>query len=194
MNSMHRSNEQDGVLMAAWVAGDQDAAADLFVRYYDRVTALARSQLGWHLRGVESSADLALSVFDSLFAKCPQPNATLEGHASLWPLLVIMTFNKARNRRKFYARQKRDRRREVEIAAETLAELGSSPDDQAMLQEAADQLVSSFNSPRRQRIVRLLLEGHSASDIAHDLGTSKRTVYKTREAAINLLQTALRNE
>jgi RNA polymerase sigma factor (sigma-70 family) len=187
------NDDQDAVLWAAWCAGDQDAAARLFLRYYDRVTALARSQLGWRLRGVESSADLAQSVFHSLFSNYRQRHTTLEGLTSLWPLLAAMTFNKVRNRHKFYSRQKRDRGREVECSAETPVELGNSPDDQAMLQETFAQLVASFDSPRRQRIVQLLLEGHSATDIARAVGTSKRTVYKTREAAVGMLQMALRD-
>jgi DNA-binding NarL/FixJ family response regulator len=70
-------------------------------------------------------------------------------------------------------------------------DFGNSPLDSALLKEAVEQLVSSFDRPRRQRVVQLLLEGEPTGEIAQELGISERTVYKTREAAIEILQAAL---
>jgi RNA polymerase sigma factor (sigma-70 family) len=191
MTNSRGEQESDTDLVAAWCAGDQEAAARLFRRYYDRVKALARTRLGWRLHGVESSADLAQSVFQALFRQCRQQRVAIERQAGLWPLLAAMTVRKARNRHKFYSRRKRDRAREVDVDSLTTVDFGNSPLDIALLKDAVEQLVSSFDNPRRQRIVQLLLEGQRPGEIAQELGTSERTVYKTREAAIEILQAAL---
>lgn len=184
----------DDELITAYQAGDEEAAARLFERYYDRLTSLAHQQLGWDLKGIEDSTDLAQSVFHSVFMKCRERQIVIGPDESLWPLLATVTLNKARNRRKFYRRKKRDRRRQVQLDDHDPLQHNPSPEDAAILKELIEGLIESFGSERRQRIITLLLQGHCPGDVAAQLGTSERTVYKTREAAIHVLTRVLVEE
>jgi RNA polymerase sigma factor (sigma-70 family) len=186
--------QPDAELLAAYQAGDDQAAATLFRRYYQRLRALAHGQLGWDVKGVEDSSDLAQSVFESVFLRCRSQQIVVGPDASLWPLLATITLNKARNRRKYHRRQKRDRRRDVPIDDCDPLQSGPSPADAMMLEEVIDNLINAFDSDRRQQIVRCLLEGQAIPEIAAQVGTSERTVYKTREAAMRILTDVLVKE
>jgi RNA polymerase sigma factor (sigma-70 family) len=166
----------------------------LFHRYYQRLRALAHRQLGWQVKGLEDSSDLAQSVFESVFLRCRRQQIVVGPDASLWPLLASITLNKARNRRKYYQRQKRDRRREVALEECDPLQAGPSPEDALVVKEVISYLVQTFDSDRRRQIITLLLEGKSVSEVASQVGTSERTVYKTREAAMRVLTRALVRE
>ena len=191
---MSQPDRSDEELMAAYNSGDEEAATQLFQRYYQRLTRLAREQLGWSLVGVEDSADLAQSVFESVFRRCRNEQIVITAEQSLWPLLAAITLNKARNHKKFHHRQKRDLSRQVSLAGNDLLHNGPSPSDAAILKETIDQLVDSFDSDRRRQIIRLLLDGQTVREISSHLDVSERTVYKTREAAMHVLSGALKDE
>jgi RNA polymerase sigma factor (sigma-70 family) len=184
-------DQPDNRLLAAYRAGDEQAATTLFHRYYHRLKAFAHGQLGWQTKGLEDSSDLAQSVFQSVFLGCRRHQIVVGPDASLWPLLATITLNKAKNRRKYHRRQKRDRRREVPIDKDDPLQRGPSPDDAMLLEEAITDLVNTFDSERRRRIITLLLQGQSIAEVATHVGTSERTVYKTREAAMHVLTRVL---
>jgi RNA polymerase sigma-70 factor (ECF subfamily) len=191
---MSQPDWSDDRLLDAYRAGNDDAATQLFHRYYQRLTGLARRHLGWELQGVEDSADLALSVFETVFRRCRSEQVVIQPDQSLWPLLAAITLNKARNRQKFHHRMRRDRSRQTSLADRDPLQSGPAPDDAVILKELVEQLVQSFESKRRQQILRLLLEGQPISEIASQLDISERTVYKTREAAMQVLSGVLQSE
>ena len=181
----------DEQLLLAYRQGSQQAATVLFERYYVRLLELVRRQLGWRLKEVEGSTDVAQSVLRSFFSQIGDEGVTLGPDDSLWPLLVTMTLNKVRNLGKFWQREKRDLGRQVTLEGKNdPLERGPSPEDAAAVKELVEQLLAPF-SDRRRKILERILEGESAVSIASEIGTTERTVYNTRRAAAKILEQVL---
>jgi RNA polymerase sigma factor (sigma-70 family) len=182
----------DQQLISAYRQGNQDAATALFERYYARLLELIRRQLGWQLKEVEGSTDVAQSVLRSFFSQIGGERVQLGPSDSLWPLLVTIALNKVRNLGKYWQREKRDLSRQVALEADNSdpLERGPSPQDAAAVKELVDQLLAPF-SERRRKIIELILEGESVGDIASKVGTTERTVYSTRRAAGQILEQVL---
>jgi len=178
----------DDELIAAIRAGDERAATELFERYYTQLVELARRHLGWHLKGIEGSSDLAQSVMRTVFQRASEDRVKVDSKKGLWPLLVTITLNKARNRARYYKRQRRDRRRDTPWD-DYLVVLkdGPLPEDGVVVGDLIGQLLANF-SERRRKILLLLLEDYTIADVAKQVGTTEWTVYKTRAAAAELLR------
>jgi RNA polymerase sigma factor (sigma-70 family) len=178
----------DEALIREYREGDEEAARRLFERCYVRLIELIRRQLGWRLKEVEGSTDIAQSVMRSFFGRARDDQVRFGPEDSLWPLLVTITLNKIRNRAKFWQRDRRDRSRQVTLAEHNdPLENDPSPQDAAMLAELIKQLLEPFPE-RRRKIIELLLEGHGVGEIAGMVGTTERTVYNTRMAAAKILE------
>lgn len=181
----------DQQLISAYRQGNQDAATALFERYYARLLELIRRQLGWQLKEVEGSTDVAQSVLRSFFSQIGGERVQLGPSDSLWPLLVTIALNKVRNLGKYWQREKRNLNRQVALEGDyDPLERGPSPQDAAAVKELVDQLLAPF-SERRRKIIELILEGESVGDIASKVGTTERTVYSTRRAAGQILEQVL---
>src|SRR6202022_1988105 len=87
-------NERSGNLVARWRAGDQQAAAELFQRYADRLIALARSRLSARLARTVDPEDVVHSAYRSFFADPRAGRYDLERGGDLWRLLVAITLHK----------------------------------------------------------------------------------------------------
>ncbi len=175
---------------AAKAAGEE-AAKVLFQRYYPRLMGLARKQMGWMLCQVEDSADVALSVFRSVFIRGRGHQIELDPESSLWPLMATITINKIRNRVKFHGCEKRpspDKR--VPLQDHDPLEIGPTPEDAMQLQELIEQIRELFGG-RRAVILDYLLQGFSVAEIAEETGAAERTVYKTRAAVRQVLEQML---
>jgi len=184
----------DQELILAYRQGDQEAAASLFERYYVRLLGLIRRQLGWQIKEMEGSADVAQSVLRSFFTQIRGNQVQIAPDHSLWPLLVTIALNKVRNRGKFWQRERRDPGKQVPLGhqADPL-ESGPSPADAAELKELVNRLLEPF-SERRRRILELILEGQPVGEIAAQVGTTEQTVYNTRKAAAKILEQVLASE
>ena len=181
----------DEQLLAAYRAGDQEAATALFERYYKRLLDLIRRQSGWRLKQAEGSMDVAQSVLRSFFGQLRQERVAVGMDESLWPLLVTIALNKVRNRGKFWQRARRDPGRVQPLDAQhDPLETGPSPDDVAALGDLVERLLEPF-SDRRRRIIELILAGQPVRQIAADVGATERTVFNTRMAAAKILEQVL---
>ncbi len=178
----------DQELVSGFRSGDEDAAEALFERYYVRLIELIRRQLGWRLREVEGSTDIAQSVLQSFFSRVRGNQVHFGPDDSLWPFLVTITLNKIRNRAKYWQREKRDVSRQVALADHhDPLQRDPSPQDATVLKELIEQLLEPFPQ-RRRTIIKLILEGHAVRDIAQQVGTTERTIYNTRQAAARILE------
>lgn len=178
----------DQQLVSAYRQGNDDAAAELFERYYTKLLELIRRNTGWQIRQAEESVDVAQSALRSFFSQIQDGQVRLSADDNLWPLLVTIALNKIRNRGKFWQRQKRDPklRQPIEDGIDPLVR-EPTPEDAAIVKELTDQLLEPF-SQRRKQILMMILEGAAVKDIARDVGTTERTVYNTRQAAAEILE------
>ena len=180
----------DDRLWAAHQDGDEAARAVLFRRYYVRLIELTREKMGGLLREVEDSSDVVQSVFESLFKPGRAHRIEVGTGESLWPLLFTIMLNKLRSHARHWRRKRRDRSREVRLDDRDLLETGPSPEDAKMLHEQIEELLEPFSSQRRE-VLKGLLQGLSAEEVARQAGVSRRTVYRTRKAAREILEQIL---
>jgi len=184
----------DQRLIQDYRSGDEEAARRLFERYHTRLIELIRRQLGYKLKEVEGSTDIAQSVMRSLFDHAKDDQVRFGPEDSLWPLLVTITLNKIRNKAKYWQRERRDRSRQVTLAEHNdPLESEPSPQDAAMLAELIQQLLEPFPE-RRRKIIELILEGYGVGEIAAMVGATERTVYNTRQAAAKILEQLVQDE
>jgi hypothetical protein len=77
-------------------AGDEDAARQLWQRYFDQLGRLARVKLRSAPRAMADEEDVALSAFHSLCAAAARGGfSELNDRDDLWRLLVTITARKA---------------------------------------------------------------------------------------------------
>ena len=179
----------DPQLLAEIRAGDSQAERVLFHRYYARMVGFVRARMNPQLQVRVPASDVAASAIKSvLLGVCPGEFA-LGDDESLWPLLVTVMFNKVRNQWKRHTSQGRDVR--VSQPIEACEWLTADPQQQACqaeLDDLVETLLAAFPA-RRQKILRLALEGFGVGEIATSVGVTERTVYETRrEAGRCLLQ------
>lgn len=176
----------DEALVRAYQEGDEDAAAALFERFYDRLIAMIGKEMNLRYRRVEGPSDVAQSALRSFFRCLREGRIEIAPDGSLWPLLAAITLNKIRNRAKYWTRERRNIGREVALETADPLLRDPTPQEAAELKDFTEALLAAF-PPRRRRILELLLAGYTISEIAAELNTSRFTIYNTRKAAQDLL-------
>jgi len=173
----------DPQLLAEIRAGNSQAERALFNRYYARMVGFVRARMNPRLQVRVAASDVAASAIKSvLLGVCPGEFA-LGDDESLWPLLVTVMLNKVRNQWKRHTSQGRDLRLSQPIdACQWLAADAQQQTCQAELDDLVECLLAEF-PPRRQKILRLALEGLGVGEIASAVGVTERTVYETRREA-----------
>src|SRR5262249_61199873 len=83
-------DDRSGHLVARWREGDQQAAAELFRRYADRLVALAKSRLSQKMARRVDPEDVVQSVYRSFFAETKEGRYEFERGGDLWHLLVTI--------------------------------------------------------------------------------------------------------
>jgi DNA-directed RNA polymerase specialized sigma24 family protein len=164
--------------------GDNAAAQQLWLRYYERLIGLASRKLR-HTRQHEEAEDVALGAFDSFCRGAHQgrfPEVT-DRH-SLWRLLVIITARKASHHRRDARRLKRGGQNagsgpvgyDKEATLEQIISREPTPE---FVAEAADQcryLLRRLAAPELQWIAIWRMEGYTVEEIAQKLSCDARTV------------------
>jgi DNA-directed RNA polymerase specialized sigma24 family protein len=173
-------------------AAVDEAAYQLWGRYFDQIVRLARARLRSAPCGpADEEEDVALSVF---YCFC-QGAATgrfpdLSGRDDLWRLLVTITANKAADRIKHEHRQKRGGGRVVgehllnvngpdDGAVDGLAQaVGREPNPEfaVMVADECCRLLDSLCDDVLRQIALLRMEGYENAEIAQRLGCGLRTV------------------
>src|SRR5262245_20761308 len=86
------------VLLERFRAGDELAADALFSRYFNRLTALARSRLQARLSRRTDPEDIVQSVYRSFFMGARAGRFSLNRGGDLWRLLAAITKHKVLRR------------------------------------------------------------------------------------------------
>jgi DNA-directed RNA polymerase specialized sigma24 family protein len=171
-------------------AGDRDEAArQLWGRYFARLARLAQARLCAAARGPADGEDIALSAFDSLVRGVAAGRFPGLAHRDdLWRLLVTIAARKAHNRRREEGRHKRGGGRVVGQAdlagadpddADVLAQVAGSeptPEFVALVAEETRRLFGRLADESLRAVALLRLEGYSNDAIARRLDCGLRTV------------------
>ena len=168
-------------------AGDEEAARQLWSRYYEALVRQARARL--RARAIADEEDVALSAFDSFYAGMARGRfPDIADRSDLWRLLVTMTARKAVNQHRRESRQKRGAGRVVlqsalvagqESEADAMRQvIGTepSPEFAAMVAEECGRRLDGLPDDSLRLVALLKMEGYTNDEIADRLGCGPRTV------------------
>jgi DNA-directed RNA polymerase specialized sigma24 family protein len=168
-------------------AGDEDAARQLWRRYFEALVRLARARL--RARAVADEEDVALSAFDSFYAGMAHGRfPDIADRDDLWRLLVTMTARKAANQARRESRQKRGGGRvvpESDLAAGQGSEAGAigqlvgpepTPEFAAQVAEECGRRLDGLPDESLRTVALMKMEGYTNDEIADRLGCDTRTV------------------
>jgi RNA polymerase sigma-70 factor (ECF subfamily) len=178
-------DDRSGRLLARWRQGDQDAAAELFQRYADRLMELARKRLPRKLAPRVDPEDVVQSVYRSFFTAARDGRFAVNHGGDLWRLLVTITLNKLYHQVERHQRGRRDVSREQQIGGDDswlrvhahLLTRQPSAEEAAVLADELQTLMQRLD-PLPRRLLELRLQGHNLDEIATELDCSERTVIR----------------
>lgn len=171
------------VLLERYRNGDDLAAEDLFARYFERLTSLARSRLSPRLAGRVDPEDIVQSVYRSFFVEAREGRYALGRGGDLWRLLAAITKHKLLRQVRYQGAARRSV--EVELPLDQvdaqrlrLRPLDPTAEDAAELADELERLFSLLD-PSGRRVLELRLQGLQIAEIAEDTGRSERTVRRS---------------
>lgn len=205
----------DATLMQRFRDGDQDAAAELFERYVDKLVNLAQKRLSSQLGRRIDAEDVVQSAFRSFFRGTRDGRFHLQSGQELWRLLAVMTVTKLKKQLEFHTAAKRDFQMERSPSPDDTHPMAQraidepSPADELVLVEQVERIKAQLGRDQ-QRIFAMRLDGHQLDEIAAVIGISERTVRRVLdkikvllmkqaildggEEALALLQSAAKEE
>jgi RNA polymerase sigma-70 factor (ECF subfamily) len=168
----------DRSLLRRLQQGHTDASTELYLRYAQRLMAVAASQTAADLAPRVDPEDIVQSVFRTFFRRATLGQYTVPEGEELWKLLLVIALNKIRATAAFHRADKRDVKRTSGGEAYELA-LQSEPtgDETALslLRMVIEDLLQNLPEAHR-KIIELRIEGHDVNEIASAVQRSKRSV------------------
>jgi RNA polymerase sigma factor (sigma-70 family) len=168
------------VLLERFRNGDDDAASELFARYFERLTALARSRLSPRLARRTDPEDIVLSAYRSFFVEAREGRYSLNRGGDLWRLLAAITKHKLLRQVRLQSAERRHVDHEVpldQVDERNLvgSQTEATPEDAAALADELERVLSHLDLFGR-RVLELRLQGLKIGEIAEDTGRSERSV------------------
>jgi DNA-directed RNA polymerase specialized sigma24 family protein len=169
-------------------AGDDEAIAQLWNRYFERLVRLARGKLPRHCRRAFDEEDVAISAFQSFCERASRGRfPKLNDRNDLWVLLLTLTLRKAVVTIRHQTRWKRGGGRvlgESALVADDATTYGlvnalerePGPEDAIRVADDLERLLGRLENGMLRTVALRKLEGFDVQEIAHELGTSTRTV------------------
>ena len=170
--------------------GDEQAAHELWQRYFQRMAALARQRLGENGRRVQDEDDVAIKVFKSLCEGAGRGDfAALDGRDDLWRLLATITSRKVAQHFRHEGRQKRGGGQVrgdsiLDSGEDGLKAIASVEPTPEFLHELADEhqrLLALLDDGMLRNIAVWKLEAWTGREIAEKLGITRRSVERKLE-------------
>ena len=172
------SESTDRSLLRRLQHGESDASTQLYLRYVERLLALAESQSSTGLSLRAEPEDIVQSVFRTFFRRAGLGHYSVPDGEEIWKLLLVIALNKVRATGAFHRAAKRDIRKTAQGEAfEHAIDSKSGRDESALalLKMVIEELLHDLPESHR-RIIELRIEGHEVNDIAAETKRSKRTV------------------
>lgn len=182
-------------LLIRYQAGDQQAAEQLFHRYIDRLTLLARARLSPRLASRTDPEDIVLSAWRSFFVGVRAGRFSLRRSGDLWRLLVSITMHKLYHQVRQHTADIRDvsaEQRLENLHDEHLPEdrREPTPEEAVALADELEWAMAQLDAFGR-RVLELRLQGEQLLEIAGESGRSERTVRRMLDTIRQLLATRL---
>lgn len=158
--------------------GEEDAATTFYLRYAERLQAVAKSQTSANLASRFDPEDVVQSVFRTFFRRATEGEYDVPEGEELWKLLLIISLNKIRALAAFHKAAKRDVATTVAISpGDRLHGDAGADQEQALcvLEMIIDEALADLPEVQRE-IIRLRIEGHGVEEISASTKRSKRSV------------------
>jgi len=172
--------------VAAFKAGSQSAARELFDRYCEKLMRLARRRIGQRMTSRVDPEDVIQSAFRTFFVHVRNDEFTFDAEDDLFKLLVRLTVNKSLRQIAHHRAAKRDPHREAgqgsddaDILAGVVAHEPSPDMEVAVLDEFA-RFLEQFPEFER-KVLELKLQGNTTTEIAEALGSYDRKIRRVLE-------------
>ncbi len=178
--------------------GDQEAASQLWRRYFESLVRLARSKLQSRAKGAADEEDVALCAFDSFYGGMAQGRfPDIADRDDLWRLLVTIAARKASDQNRWESQQKRGGGRvlrEADLMAgpeperDGLAQIVGaepSPEFAALVADECGRRLQGLPDESLRQVALLKMEGYLNEEIAKRLGCGLRTVARKLEVIRN---------
>jgi len=176
---MNRINEQsDRGLLDRVHAGSDDAATQLYLKYAERLRAVAQQQTASDLKSRVDPEDIVQSVFRTFFRRAARGEYTVPEGEELWRLFLVIALNKVRATGKYHHAKRRDARQTttaVEIDDVKPVQNDSDQTALATLRMTIDDLLHNL-PPWWREVIEMRVEGHEVSAIAEKTGRAKRSI------------------
>ncbi len=168
----------DRSLLRRYGRGDDDAATAIYLRYAERLRALAEAQASNDLKRRVDAEEMVQSVFRTFFRRAADGQYEIPEGDELWKLLLVIGLNKIRSLGIFHRAKKRDLSK-TDMGIEGVASLehASDEDESAIriLHLTIDEILTALPSSYRE-VVDLRVAGYEVAEIAERCGRSKRSI------------------
>jgi RNA polymerase sigma-70 factor (ECF subfamily) len=184
--AMSENPTDDRELIAAFKAGSETAARQLFDRYCEKLMRLARRRIGQRMNTRVDPEDVIQSAFRTFFVHVRNDEFTFEAEDDLFKLLVRLTVNKALRQIAHHRAAKRDPGKEVNQGStdnDILANLAGhepSPEVEVAVLDELERFLAQLPEFDR-KVLELKLQGHSTTEIAESLGSYDRKIRRVLE-------------
>jgi DNA-directed RNA polymerase specialized sigma24 family protein len=168
----------DQSLLRRLQEGRTDASTELYLRYAQRLMALATAQTSSDLIRRVDPEDIVQSVFRTFFRRAALGQYTVPEGEELWKLLLVIALNKIRATAAYHRAGKRDVKRTFGGEAYDLAiQLEAGHDETALtaLRLVIESLLHDLPGSHR-KMTEMRIEGHEVNEIATAVQRSKRSV------------------
>ena len=168
----------DKSLLTRYRRGDDDAATELYLRYADRLRALATHQTSALLQQRVDAEDMVQSVFRTFFRRAAIGQYDIPEGDELWKLLLVIGLNKIRYAGAFHRADKRDISKTTsadELKFSLTTQRGGDEVALNVLRLTIDEMLEPLPDIVRE-IVQQRIAGHEINDISQSTGRSKRSV------------------
>jgi RNA polymerase sigma-70 factor, ECF subfamily len=168
----------DRTLLRRFQQGQADASTELYIRYAQRLMAVAAAQTSSDLAQRVDPEDIVQSVFRTFFRRATLGQYTVPEGEELWKLLLVIALNKIRATGAFHRAEKRDVKRTSGGESYELALQSESGRDEtalSLLRMVVEELLQDLPEAHR-KIIELRIEGHEVNEIATAVQRSKRSV------------------
>jgi RNA polymerase sigma-70 factor (ECF subfamily) len=186
----------DHSLLARFRRGSEDAATQLYLRYAQRLRALARTRWSQDLARRMEVDDIVQSVFNTFFQRARRGYYDVPPGEELWQLFLVLALNKIRAKVAYHHAAKRDVRLTVDNAGFDHNEVKGLADDQTAYAFLNLAIMEALNRlPEwHKTMVELRIQGYEVAEIARQTGRSRRSVERVLQEARKTLGDILKED